>query len=65
MTMTTHPRPVTSWRQLQTELRDLAYLLDRQGSHATAELVVGLAAGVDELLSTPPIAVERRRDDIP
>ncbi len=58
-------RPVTSWRQLQTELRDLAYLLDRQGSHATAELVVGLAASLDELLAAPSIAVESRQNEAP
>lgn len=65
MTMTTHPRPMTSWRQLQTELRDLAYLLDRQGSHATAELVVGLAAGLEDLLAAPSIVDERRQDHVP
>lgn len=63
--MNAHPRPVTSWRQLQTELRDLAFVLDRQGSHAAAELAIGLAAGFDELLPAPPITIERRQDESP
>ena len=29
----------TPWMQLQTELRDLAYVLDRQGSHTAADLL--------------------------
>lgn len=63
--MNTHPRPVTSWRQLQTELRDLAFVLDRQGSFAAAELAVNLAAGIDELLSVPPASFERCQNETP
>lgn len=38
------------WTQLQTELRDLAFVLDRQGSHAAADLASTVAARIDELL---------------
>lgn len=62
--MNARPSPLSSWRQLQTELRDLAFLLDRQGSYASAELVVSLAADIDELLSGAPAGVERSEDEI-
>ncbi|MDF3056606.1 MAG: hypothetical protein K0R17_821 [Rariglobus sp.] len=37
------------WIRLQTELRDLAFVLDRQGSHAAADLATIIAARIDEL----------------
>lgn len=63
MTMLT--RPPSPWRQLQTELRDLAFLLDRQGSHAAAELAVSLAARIDELPSGELVPVDQRRSEKP
>lgn len=46
------------WVQLQTELRDLAFLLDRRGSHAAADLAATTAARIGELLEieTPATA---------
>lgn len=38
------------WTQLQTELRDLAYVLDRRGSHTAADLASSVAARIGELL---------------
>lgn len=38
------------WIQLQTELRELAFLLDRRGSHAAADLAATTAARIGELL---------------
>lgn len=43
--------PIDPWRQLQTELRDLAFLLDLRGSHEAADLAVTIAAHIDELLA--------------
>lgn len=43
----------TRWVGLQTELRDLAFVLDRQGSHEAADLACAVAARIDELLSGP------------
>jgi hypothetical protein len=63
--MNMHPHSLTSWRQLQTELRDLAFLLDRQGSHSAAELAVSLAAGFDQFLAQSPIVVETQQDEVP
>ena len=63
--MNTPPSSATSWRQLQTELRDLAFLLDRQGSHAAAELAVNLAAGFDDLIPALGGAVESRQHETP
>ncbi|MES2694429.1 MAG: hypothetical protein V4773_13210 [Verrucomicrobiota bacterium] len=40
------------WLQLQTELRDLAFLLDRRGSHAAADLAATTAARIGELLES-------------
>ncbi|HEY1111317.1 MAG TPA: hypothetical protein VGE76_21865 [Opitutaceae bacterium] len=40
------------WSQLQIELRDLAFQLDRRGSHAAADLAVTVAARIGELLET-------------
>jgi len=37
------------WTQLQTELRDLAFVLDRHGSHVAADLASAIAARIDEL----------------
>lgn len=47
------------WAQLQTELRDLAFLLDRRGSHAAADLAATTAARIGELLEieTPSPAI--------
>ncbi|MEJ1972947.1 MAG: hypothetical protein WDM96_10955 [Lacunisphaera sp.] len=49
--MNTLAHPASPWTQLQTELRDLAYLLDRKGSHTAADLAVTIAARIDELLA--------------
>lgn len=40
----------TPWMQLQTELRDLAYVLDRQGNPAAADVATTVAARIGELL---------------
>jgi hypothetical protein len=61
--MTTHLHSASSRQQLQTELRDLAFLLDRQGSYAAAELAVSLAAGFDELLPAPALRVETCQEE--
>lgn len=42
------------WTQLQAELRDLAFVLDRQGSHAAADLASTIAARIDELHAAEP-----------
>lgn len=42
------------WIQLQTELRDLAFVLDRQGSHVAADLACTIAARIDELHDAQP-----------
>lgn len=42
------------WAQLQTELRDLAFVLDRQGSHVAADLACTIAARIDELHDAQP-----------
>lgn len=59
------------WTQLQIELRDLAFQLDRRGSHAAADLAATVAARIGELIETealvpagaamPATAVNRRR----
>lgn len=46
------------WVQLQTELRDLAFLLDRRGSHAAADLAATTAARIGELLAGETPALE-------
>lgn len=46
------------WVQLQTELRDLAFLLDRRGSHAAADLAATTAARIGELLEIEAPALE-------
>jgi hypothetical protein len=43
--------PSHRWVQLQTELRDLAFVLDRRGSHAAADVATTAAARIGELLS--------------
>jgi hypothetical protein len=50
MNVMTHPIAV-SWTQLQTELRDLAFVLDRQGNHTAADLAATVAARIEELLA--------------
>jgi len=50
--MNTFTRPAPSpWTQLQTELRDQAYVLDRQGNLAAADLAAAVAARIGELLA--------------
>lgn len=59
------------WTQLQIELRDLAFQLDRRGSHAAADLAATVAARIGELLEAealvpavaamPAAAVTHRR----
>lgn len=44
-------RPPSRWLQLQTELRDLAFVLDRRGSPAAAELAITVAARIGELVA--------------
>ncbi len=46
--------PAHPWRQLQTELRDLAYTLDRRGSHTAADVATSIAARIGELLAQEP-----------
>lgn len=43
--------PANPWTQLQTELRDLAFLLDRRGNPAAADVATTIAARIDELLT--------------
>jgi hypothetical protein len=42
--------PAHRWLQLQTELRDLAFVLDRKGNPAAADLAATVAARIGELL---------------
>ena len=42
------------WTRLQTELRDLAFVLDCQGSHEAADLAAMIAARIDELHDAGP-----------
>lgn len=53
MNAATHP-PTSPWTQLQTELRDLAFLLDRQGSHTAADVAAMISARIDELMAEKP-----------
>jgi hypothetical protein len=47
------------WIQLQTELRDLAFVLDRKGNPAAADLAATVAARIGELLNEEPGAEPR------
>ncbi len=51
--------PANPWAQLQTELRDLAYTLDRRGSPAAADVATSIAARIGELLTE-----EARQDGV-
>ena len=42
------------WLQLQTELRDLAFMLDRQGNPGAADVASIIAARIGELLTEEP-----------
>ena len=42
------------WLELQTELRDLAFVLDRKGNPAAADLAATVAARIGELLNEKP-----------
>ena len=42
------------WLQLQTELRDLAFVLDRKGNPAAADLASSVAVRIGELLIEDP-----------
>lgn len=46
--------PAHRWLQLQTELRDLAFVLDRKGNPAAADLAATVAARIGELLHEEP-----------
>lgn len=50
--MTSIPKitPANPWRLLQNELRDLAFVLDRQGDHGGADVASITAARIGELL---------------
>jgi hypothetical protein len=39
------------WIRLQTELRDLAFVLDRQGNPTAADVASMIAARIDELIT--------------
>jgi hypothetical protein len=56
------PAPVLSgnrWLQLQTELRDLAFMLDRGGNPAAADVASMVAARIGELLNEETGAAPR------
>ena len=42
------------WLELQTELRDLAFVLDRKGNPAAADLASSVAVRIGELLNEKP-----------
>ncbi|WP_438479861.1 hypothetical protein [Oleiharenicola lentus] len=52
----------TPWHQLQNELRDLAFLLDRKGNPVAADVAMNIAARIQELIahtaSTPALTLE-------
>lgn len=50
MTALTRP-PQSPWLQLQNELRELAFVLDRQGNPVAADVASTIAARIDELVS--------------
>jgi hypothetical protein len=50
------PIPANRWVALQTELRDLAFVLDRKGNPAAADLASTIAARIGELLTEEPRA---------
>lgn len=46
------PTPLDKrWVGLQNDLRDIAFVLDRQGSHEAADLACTIATRIGELLS--------------
>lgn len=47
----------SSWTRLQTELHDLAYILDRRGNPVAADLAATIAARIGELLAEQPAPV--------
>ena len=47
------------WLELQTELRDLAFVLDRKGNPAAADVAATVAARIGELLTEEPRAESR------
>jgi L-ascorbate metabolism protein UlaG (beta-lactamase superfamily) len=54
------PAPSSNrWLQLQTELRDLAFMLDRGGNPAAADVASMVAARIGELLTEEPGAPRR------
>lgn len=61
--------PNARWTRLQTELRDLAFILDRRGSHAAADVATAVATRIEELLSAdedqpePGVLAPDRRHD--
>jgi len=42
---------VNRWVELQTELRDLAFVLDRKGNPAAADVAATIAVRIGELLT--------------
>lgn len=54
----------SSWTQLQNELRELAFVLDRQGNPVAADVASNIAARIDEVL-TDEVSPARNPESAP